>query len=253
ADGSKDKKSSEYWHAMGVPGTVAGMYAAWERYGSGKLTWKQLLAPAIELAEKGFPVNYDLAQILSLKRGWLLENAATAKAYYKKGGVPYKPGEILVQKDLAWSLKQIAQKGPDAFYKGAIARKIVADMERHGGHIDMQDLAAYEVKWRKPVTGSYRGYDIVAMPPPSSGGVAIVEALNIMESFPLGDWGISAKAVHVMVEAMKRTFADRGVHMADPDFYDVPVAWLTDKQRANKLAKGIDMQRATPSSELKGD
>ncbi|MGS2724110.1 gamma-glutamyltransferase [Porticoccus sp. GXU_MW_L64] len=253
ADGSKDTESSKYWHAMGVPGTVAGMHAAWQRYGSGKLTWQQLLAPAIELAEKGFPVNHDLAQILSLKRHWLQKNAATARAYYKKGGEPYQPGDILVQKDLAWSLKQIAKQGPDAFYKGAIAKKIVADMERHGGHIDMQDLAAYEVKWRKPVTGSYRGYDIVSMPPPSSGGVAIVEALNIMENFPLSDWGISAQSIHVMVEAMKRTFADRGLHMADPDFYDVPVAWLTNKARANKLATGIDMNRATPSSQLKGD
>ena len=252
-DGSKKEDAAKLWHAMGVPGTVAGMHAAWQRYGSGKLSWKQLLAPAIKLAEKGFPVNYDLAQLLAVKSKWLLENPATAKAYFKKGGVPYEPGEILVQKDLAWSLKQIAKQGPDAFYKGAIAKKIVADMERNGGHIDMDDLAAYEVKWREPIRGSYRGYDIVSMPPPSSGGVAIVEALNIMENFPVSDWGISAKSIHVMVEAMKRTFADRGLHMADPDFYDVPVAWLTDKQRANKLAKGIDMERATPSSELKGD
>ncbi|MEW6995077.1 gamma-glutamyltransferase [Colwelliaceae bacterium MEBiC 14330] len=251
-DGTKNKASSSSWHAMGVPGTVAGLHKAWKEYGSGKLTWKQILQPAIELAKKGFVVNYDLSQLTSVKREWLVQNEATAKAYFKDDGLSYQPGELLVQPDLAWSLEQISQHGKEAFYQGEIAKKIVKDMKLHGGHIDYDDLSQYQVAIKEPVMGSYRGYQIASMPPPSSGGVAIIEALNILENFPLSEWGVSAKTFHVLAEAMKLSFADRGLHMADPNFYDVPTQWLIDKARAKKLASQIDLNTAKASSQIKG-
>ena len=251
-DGTKNKDSKISWHAMGVPGTVAGLHKAWKDYGSGKLSWQQVLQPAVDLASNGFSVNYDLAQLTAVKSEWLLQNKATAKAYFKQDGSSYQPGEILVQPDLAWSLQQISQHGKDAFYKGEIAKKIVTDMQLHGGHIDYDDLSHYQVKLKEPVMGSYRGYQIASMPPPSSGGVAIIEALNILENFPISEWGMSAKTFHVLAETMKLSFADRGLHMADPDFHDVPVQWLIDKARAQKLATKIDLKKATPSTQIKG-
>jgi len=250
--GKKDRSSKDSWHAMGVPGTVAGLYQAWQDYGSGKISWHHLLQPAIDLAENGFIVNYDLAQLISAKQHWLLENEATKKAYFKPDGTLYLAGDLMKRPELAWSLSQIATQGKKAFYRGEIAKKIVADMDKNNGHIDLDDLANYRVKERSAIIGNYRGYQIASMPPPSSGGVAIVEALNILENFPLKQWGKSAQYYHVMAEAMKLSFADRGLHMSDPDFYDVPVPWLIDKNRANKLAKNINLNIARPSSEIKG-
>lgn len=251
-NGKKDRQSKDSWHAMGVPGTVAGLFKAWQDYGGGKLSWQQLLQPSIDLAEQGFIVNFDLAQLIAAKQKWLLENQATKKAYFKKNGKLYQAGELMKRPDLAWSLKEIAIHGEEAFYRGEIAKKIVADMQQNGGHIDFADLANYQVIERAAILGTYRSYQIASMPPPSSGGVAIIEALNILENFPLSQWGKSAKYYHVMAEAMKLSFADRGLHMADPDFYDVPVPWLIDKSRAKKLAKQIDLTKAKPSSEIKG-
>jgi len=216
AQGEKTDASKTSWDAVGIPGTVAGLYKAWSDYGSGKVSWSTLILPAIDLAKNGFEVNYDLAQALAQKKDRLSANQASKQAFYKDNGESYQQGEILKQPDLAWSLTQIARQGPDAFYKGAIAKKIVKDMKHHSGHIDMQDLASYKIKIREPVRGSYRGYEIAAMPPPSSGGVAIIEMLNILENFPLDEWGLSAKSRHVMAEAMKLAFADRGSFMADP-------------------------------------
>ena len=251
--GEKDRSSPVSWDAAGVPGSVAGFYQGWKQFGSGKLTWRELVEPAIELAEKGFAVNYDLAQILGAKRDVLTKNAATKKVFYKADGSNYAEGEILKQPDLAWSLKQIAKDGPDAFYKGAIAEKIVKDMNKHNGHIDAQDLANYQVKIKQPILGNYRDHQIVAMPPPSSGGVVILEMLNILEQFPLSDWGIGSDSYHVMAEAMKLSFADRGTHLADPDFYNVPIDWFIDKKRAKKLSKKIDLDTAIDATKLKGD
>jgi gamma-glutamyltranspeptidase/glutathione hydrolase len=251
-EGERSKKTKNSWHAMGVPGTVAGLHQAWKDHGSGKLTWKQVLKPAIDLADKGFAVNYDLAQLISKKRQWLKENKATATAYFKKDGSLFQAGDVMKRPDLAWSLKQISIHGKEAFYKGKIAKKIVEEMNRYKGHIGYDDLANYQVKERDAIIGNYRGYQVASMPPPSSGGVAIVEALNILENFPLSDWGPSAQTLHVMAEAMKLTFADRGLHMADPDFYDVPVPWLIDKERAKKLASKIDLHKAKPSIEIQG-
>ena len=249
-DGNKVDSSRFDWPAVGVPGTVAGLYKAWET--SGSMEWAELVAPAIALAAEGFPVNYDLGEILSAKQYWLTENAATRKAFYKADGSAYAVGELMYRPDLANTLRLIAERGPDVFYRGEIADRIVADMERFGGHIDHDDLADYEAIIREPVTGNYRGYEIVSMPPPSSGGIAIVEALNILESFPMDEWGYSAKSLHVLTEAFKLTFADRGNYLADPAYFDVPVDNLTDKEYARGRAAAIDMDRATPSDEIAG-
>lgn len=250
--GEKDPSSALSWHAAGVPGTVAGLHRAWQQFGSGKLSWQALLAPAIELAEQGFMVNYDLAQILANKQPLLAQNPSAKTAFYQADGRSYRQGDIIKQPDLAWSLKQIGKDGADAFYRGVIADKIVQDMRKHKGHIEHKDLADYQVKIKTPLFSDYRGYQIVAMPPPSSGGVTIMEMLNILEQFPLRDWGIGSQSYHVMAEAMKLSFADRGSHLADPDYYPVPVKWLIDKTRAKKLAAKIDLAKAMDASTLKG-
>lgn len=252
ADGKKNRQSAVSWDAAGVPGTVAGMHKSWQVFGSGKLTWQQLLKPAITLAEEGFKMNYDLAQVLSVIKPYLTENKAAEAYFYKPDGTSYQAGDLFKQSDLAWSLKQISEHGPDAFYQGKIADKIIADMKKHGGHIDKQDLANYQVKIKQPVAGEYRGYSILGMPPPSSGGTTIIEMLNIMEQFPLKGWGMSSDTYHVMTEAMKLSFADRGTYTADPDFYDVPVDWLVDKARAKQLAAKISLDTAIDAAKLKG-
>ena len=249
-NGEKVDSSRFDWPAVGVPGTVAGLYKAWEKGGS--MSWEELVAPAIKLAADGFPVNYDLGEILSAKRYWLTENEATAKEFYRTDGTPYAVGEIMRRPALARTLRLIAEQGPDVFYRGEIADRIAEDMERFGGHIDHRDLAEYEAIVRPPVTGKYRGYEIVSMPPPSSGGIAIIEALNILESFPIQEWGYSAKSLHVLTEALKLTFADRGNYLADPAYFDVPVDELTDKGYAKARAALIDLERATPSTEISG-
>ena len=213
-NGEKDRESRFSWAAVGVPGTVAGMHKAWELGGS--MPWADLLAPSVTLAREGFRVNYDLAEVLASKQPWLNGNPATASAFFKPDGTAYKAGETMRRPLLADTLEAIADDGPDVFYRGDIADKIVADMERHGGHIDKRDLADYEAIVREPVRGTYRGYEIVAMPPPSSGGIAIIEILNILEDYPLKAWGYSANSLHVLTEAMKLTFADRGNYLADP-------------------------------------
>lgn len=251
-NGKRISQSSKSYAAMGVPGTVAGLHKAWKDHGSGELSWSQLLQPAINLAKDGFIVNYDLAQLLSAKSEWLLGHPATADAYFKKDGALYQPGDTMKLPDLAWSLDQIAKYGPDAFYKGKIAEKIVSDMLQHDGFIDHKDLSSYKPKTRQAIKGTYRGYEIVSMAPPSSGGIAIIQALNIMENFPLSHWGRSAQTIHVMAEAMKLSFADRGLYLADPDFENVPAKWLMNKARAKKLSEKIDLNQATPSSQIKG-
>lgn len=232
-----------------VPGTVAGLVHAQEKYGQLKL--KQVLTPAIRLAQDGFAVTHDLADRLSTSVH-LKANAATLNAYFKADGSPYQPGEILRQPDLAWSLKQIWRNGAAAFYSGKIADKIVAEMSANGGLITHNDLTNYRVVEREPVTGSYRGYEILSMPPPSSGGVHVVQILNILENFPMADFGAgSAASIHHMAEAMKYAYADRSQYLGDPDFVTVPVAELTDKVYGNQLASMIDARKARPSSEIR--
>lgn len=248
-NGNVDRQTALFSHlASGVPGTVAGFWRAHQKYG--KLPWKQVVQPAIRQARDGIPVSYDMAEILRVNQARYCRNEAACD-YFFKDGTAYEPGELLVQSDLAHSLQLIAEQGADAFYKGEIAQKIIAEMERGGGLIDAESLASYEPVEREVVRGTYRGYDIVAMPPPSSGGVHIVQILNILENFPVAEFGVeSADAVHLLAEVLRRAYADRSKHLGDPDYYDVPVEWLTSKDYAKELAATIDMSKATNSEDL---
>ncbi len=250
ADGNVDQNLSRFSHlSVGVPGTVAGLWLAHERFG--RLPWRRLLEPAIRLAHDGFPVNHDLAGLLAFRQERLCRQAAACAYLYKQGGEPYRAGELLVQTDLAETLELIAEDGPDAFYRGRIAEQIVSEMQRGGGLIDAESLAAYRAVLREPVVGSYRGVDIVTMPPPSSGGVHLVQMLNVLERFDVAAMGAgSADALHLLAEAARLAFADRSKHLGDPDYFDVPVDWLVGKEYGAMLAGRIDMGRATPSAEV---
>lgn len=250
AEGNADPQLSRFSHkASGVPGTVAGLWLAHSKYG--RLPWKRLVQPAVDLAREGIVVSHDLAAALERRRDRLCADAASCGYFYKAGGVPYTMGERLVQSDLAATLALIADQGPDAFYRGAIADRIVAEMERGGGFIDHEALAAYRPVERTPLRGWYRGYEIVTMPPPSSGGVHVIQMLNVLERFPVAGLGPgSADATHLLAEVMRLAYADRSEHLGDPDFYPVPVEWLTSKAYAAELAATIDMRRARPSADV---
>ena len=249
-NGDADPELSRNSHlASGVPGTVAGFWLAHQRFG--KLPWSRLIEPAIALARDGMVVSRDLAAQLERRKERNCRNAATCGYLYKNDGTPYEFGERLVQADLAQTLQLIADEGPDAFYKGAIARKIVAEMEAGGGLIDMASLAAYKPVVRDAISTNYRGYEVVTMPPPSSGGVHVLQMLNVLSHFPIAEMGRgSADNVHVLAEVMRLAYADRSKHLGDPDFYDVPVEWLLSDEYAAELAATIDMQRARPSTEV---
>jgi gamma-glutamyltranspeptidase/glutathione hydrolase len=249
-NGEVDQQKARYSHlSSGVPGTVAGLWHAHRKYG--RLPWKQVVEPAVRQAREGIQVSYDLAEILARNKVVYCTNEATCGYFYKPDGSPYAPNEVLVQSDLGTTLQLIAEQGADAFYRGAVAQQIIAEMERGGGLIDAESLAAYRVKEREVVRGTYRGHEIVSMPPPSSGSVHVVQMLNILENFPMAEFGAgSADAMHVMAEAMRLAYADRSQHLGDPDFYDVPVAWLTSKSYARELAETIDMRRARPSRDV---
>lgn len=249
--GEVDKKRARFSHlSAGVPGSVAGLALALERYGTMSLA--EVLAPAIALARDGVVVSPSMARSLKSRAGRLGGNPAAARIFFKPDGSPYVAGERLVQSDLAWSLSRIAEHGPDAFYRGEIAERIAADMVANGGLINGEDLADYRVQLRAPVHGTYRGYDIYSMPPPSSGGVHLVQMLNILEDFPIGFLGHnSADTIHIMAEAMRLAYADRSEHLGDPDFWNVPVEGLTSKRYAAALRERISLRRATPSESVK--
>ena len=252
-DGEPDNQKSRFSGlAVGVPGTVAGFAEAFEKHGSGKLTWAELVAPAIGLAENGIEVTPDLAASLTASAKRLLQDPATAAIFYKTGGLPFVPGETLKQTDLAATLKLIADKGAAGFYTGDVAEKIAQKVTASGGGMTTEDLAGYKPVWRDPVVGSYHGYEIASMPPPSSGGVHIVQILNMLQGYPLAEYGPnSADSIHVMAETMRRAYADRSKYLGDPDFVDVPVKGLTDPAYAAELVKSIKMDVATPSEEVK--
>ncbi|XHC08950.1 gamma-glutamyltransferase [Labrenzia sp. ac12] len=252
-DGEPDNQKSRFSGlAVGVPGTVAGFAEAFEKHGSGKLTWAELVAPAIGLAENGIEVTPDLAASLTASAKRLLQDPATAAIFYKTGGLPFVPGETLKQTDLAATLKLIADKGAAGFYTGEVAEKIAQKVTASGGGMTTEDMAGYKPVWRDPVVGSYHGYEIASMPPPSSGGVHIVQILNMLQGYPLAEYGPnSADSIHVMAETMRRAYADRSKYLGDPDFVDVPVKGLTDPAYAAELVKSIKMDVATPSEEVK--
>lgn len=235
--------------SAGVPGTVAGLLHAQEKYGS--LSLKQVLKPAIKLANDGFTVGYPLAFSLENRGVRLKQDPASAEYFFKASGDNYQPGDTLVQKDLAKTLKQIAAKGREGFYEGDVADLIVAQMEKDNGLITLEDLRQYKVVEREPVRGTYRGYEIVSMPPPSSGGVHLIQMLNILEGFDIKKLGHnSAYYIHTLTEVMRRAYADRSKYLGDPDFYNVPVEQLLDRDYADRLRKDIDLVRATPSLDV---
>lgn len=237
--------------AVGVPGTVAGLVMALDNYGT--ISLERALQPAIALAEKGFIVTHDFVDSLNFARSFLNKHLASQAIFYPQGNPPIV-GEIFQQPDLAKSLKLIAQEGKKAFYAGEIAQAIVQEMETSGGLISLEDLAKYQPVIRKPIEGHYQGYDIYSMPPPSSGGVHLVQILNILKPFKLNQLGHNtAKTIHLMTEAMKLAYADRSKYLGDPDFVDVPIDSLTSQKYANQLSKKIELNRAIPSTKIAPD
>ncbi len=232
--------------AIGVPGEVAGLLYALENFGT--MSRAQVIQPAIEWAEKGIPVTVNLFSIINdnYEKIMMMENGA--ELYLKDGGIPYEIGETIVLKDLANTLRIIVEKGKDGFYKGEIAEKIVAEVQKRGGVITLEDLANYDLQIRKPVVGTYRDYTILSVPPASSGGTHIIELLNIMENFDLAALGDNTpETLHLWSEAMKLIFADRAKYMADTAFVDVPLTGLTSKEYARTLAAKIDPSKPMES------
>jgi len=250
SNGEYDKTKARFsLLAAGVPGTVAGLALALEKYGT--MSWSEVITPALNLAKNGFEVTHDLENILSLYKKRLTSNLAASKAYYKKDKVPYRAGETLKLPDLAWSLQQLKSYGPKAFYEGKIAQKIVDEMKRNGGIISLEDLANYHVSEREPLKGTYKGFDIISMPPSSSGGVHLIQMLNILESFSLKEMGFgSSDYIHLLSEAMKRAYADRSKFLGDMDFAEVPLLGLTNKEYAKELLEKISLDKVTPSIEV---
>src|SRR5689334_9683000 len=239
------------YRAAGVPGTVRGMELALKKYGSGKLTWSQLVEPARQLAGSGFVVTHELAHSLHSNREYL-EKYAETKRIYLKGGQFYQEGELFRQPELAETFARLQRFGPNDFYEGETARLIVADMKRHNGLMTMEDLRGYVAKERTPLRGTYRGHEIISMPPPSSGGAVLIEMLNILEGFDLQKMEASSSdRYHLMAEAMRRAFADRAEYMGDSDFVKVPVQGLIDKSYAKTLRSSINTDRASTSAEVR--
>ncbi len=238
--------------AVGVPGTVAGLLKALEDHGT--MSRGQVMAPAIALAEKGIVVTPGLTESLEALSERMQKWPSTKKIFFKADGSTYQPGERLRQPELAQSLKLIAAQGVDGFYKGDTARKLVKAVNEAGGSMSLQDLADYEAIARVPVKGNYRGYEIVSMPPPSSGGIHIVQILNILEGYPLKEYGQnSAQTIHLMAEAMQLAYADRSEYLGDSDFIDVPSSGLTARPYANKLRSLINPNKATPAATVKAN
>ncbi|MEM6581003.1 MAG: gamma-glutamyltransferase [Pseudomonadota bacterium] len=250
-DDGKEDFQLEFFSLLssGVPGTVAGMLYALENYGT--MTRQQVLAPAIELAEVGFPVSFALNFEIAARAERLLGNPESSRLFFNADGSQMAVGEIWKQPDLAWTLKQIAKDGNAAFYRGAIADKIVAAMEDGGGLISKQDLANYRVVERSPVRGTFKEFEIVSAPPPSSGGVHIVQMLNMLENDDLKAMGHNSAAyLHLLSEIMRLAYADRSEYLADPAFADVPVAELMDKDYAQRQRGLLGAESATPSEEV---
>ncbi|WP_220745153.1 gamma-glutamyltransferase [Shewanella colwelliana] len=243
------KLSREHGLAVGVPGTVMGMELALKQYGT--MTMSQVVAPAIELAKKGILVTPDLATSLAGLKRRIAQWPSSKAIFYQADGSNFAIGDTLFQPELAHSLSLISEQGSKGFYTGDTAEKIVAAITEAGGVMTLDDLAQYKVIERQPISGQYRGYQVVSMPPPSSGGIHIIEMLNMLEPYPIEKLGHnSADTLHLMAEVMKRAYSDRSEYLGDPGFVDVPVSQLISKTYANSRAKSISINRATPSSEI---
>ncbi|MEO8436277.1 MAG: gamma-glutamyltransferase [Pyrinomonadaceae bacterium] len=239
------------YRAAGVPGTVRGMELALKKYGSGKLTWAQLVEPARRLAANGFVVNYALARSLRGNNDYLSQYPETKRIYLNEGRF-HEEGSLFRQPDLAATFTRLQRSGPNEFYLGQTARLIVDDIKRHDGLITPADMRGYVAREREPLRGTYRGYEVISMPPPSSGGAVLIEMLNILEGYDLKKMDSAAsERYHLMTEAMRRAFADRAEYMGDSDFVRVPVAGLVDKSYAANLRKSINPERASTSEEVR--
>ena len=238
------------YRAAGVPGTPAGLELAFKKYGSGKLKWSELVEPARRLANNGYVLSYRLANRLKLEKE-LLEKYEDSKKIFLNGGRLYEEGDVFRQPELAQTLARIQKNGAGEFYTGRTAELIAADMKAHNGLMTLEDLRNYQAKERTPIRGNYRGYEIISMPPPSSGGIVLLEILNILEKYDLRAMGYnSSEKYHVLTEAMRRAFADRAEFMGDPDFAEVPTDTLIDKNYAEKRRATIDLTKASKSSEI---
>lgn len=248
--GNVDRDKARYSRmSSGVPGTVAGLLYAHEHYGTMPLD--KLLAPAIKLAEEGFPVSYGLANALAKSHERFSHDPSSTAYFEHPNGISYRAGEILRQPDLANTLHAIRDQGARGFYEGPVADLIAAEMQKGGGLITLDDLKNYRAIEREPVRGTYLGYDIVSMPPPSSGGAHVIQMLNILEGYDLKKLGQdNADTLHRLVEAMRRAYADRAKFLGDPDFVKVPLAGIVNKTYAATLRAGIDLERATKSADV---
>jgi len=249
-DGSVDQSKAYFSHqAAGVPGTVAGLIHAQERFG--KLTLKQVIQPAIDLAEKGFATPLALHMSLNARAERLAENAEAKRIYLQGGEAAPAPGTLLTQSDLASTLKRIRDKGADGFYKGETAELIAGDMAANGGLITTEDLAGYRALERPPVRGTFRDFEIVSVAPPSSGGVHVLQMLNILEPYPLESYGHNSAAyLHRVIESMKLAYADRSRYMGDPDQTVIPTEALISKEYGAERRKLIDAERAKTAEEI---
>ncbi len=248
--GDADSNKSRYSHlAAGVPGTVAGLAMALEKYGT--ISLQEAMAPAIKLAEEGFIVTPRFSKGLKDKEERLAKWESSKKIFYKEDGSFYEPGDLFVQKDLAETLKRISAEGYKEFYEGKTAELLVAEMAKHGGLISMEDMKNYSPVMRTPVHGNYRGYDVYSMSPPSSGGAHVVQILNILEGYDIAASGHnSSSTIHLMAEAMKRAYADRSLYLGDEDFVEIPLKGITSKKYAEELRAGIDTDKATESKTI---
>ena len=235
--------------SSGVPGTVDGLIRALEDHGSGKISLREVLNPAIHLAERGFILSHYEAKRLNAYYSFFAENKAASKIFIRSDDKPWKKGDKFIQKDLAKTLKRIARYGRDGFYSGSVAQLIIKEMQRGNGLITLRDLQNYSSKYRSPVLGTYKGYEIISMGPPSSGGTLLINMLNMLENYPMDtiNWN-SSNYIHLMTEVERRAYADRAEHMGDPDFWNVPILMLTSKEYAQTRIKNIDMNKATPSN-----
>lgn len=245
SQGNYDSNSSQYgWKSSGIPGTVHGLITTQQKYGSMPL--RDLIQPAIDLAENGFELTYDMVNSINYYYDDFIKYKSSKKVF-TKNGEKFSDGDLFIQKDLANTLKAIRDNGIDGFYKGKIAHKFVEESNNHGGIFSLSDLEQYKTIERVPVIGTYKGYQIISMAPPSSGGICLIQSLNVLENYSLTktDCG-SSRYYHLLVETLKRVYADRSVHMGDADFYPVPVEFLTSKKYAQNIANSIT-ENALPS------
>jgi gamma-glutamyltranspeptidase/glutathione hydrolase len=237
--------------AVAVPGSVAGLITAWRQYGSGNISLKKLLKPAITLAKNGFPISDKFAQSLNSHQSLFKKDNGASTVFIRADGNLWKADDLLIQNDLAKTLQRIANYDIDGFYAGKTADYIVREMEAGNGLITLEDLETYSPKLRAPINGTYKNYDIVSMGPPSSGGILLIQMLNMLENYALGSLDFnSADYIHLLTEIERRAYADRAEHLGDSDFWEVPIEMLISKNYAIERARNISMQKVTPSVEV---